>query len=185
MLMGMMPKKSLKNMSNPWSNDQLEAWKIHAIEVRLGLSEPDHIELSLAVKSKEIPLLGPFLNRSPQGEISGKSVAIQDESADEAIFWPSLSIRDRNRRQPIRRTADEALMKAAEEQFPSVVFFTAGLEAAGVPSWEIAEEITNAIHQAAQQETFVKEVVVIAGTDVQISSFQYTLNNTRLLFSKE
>jgi hypothetical protein len=163
----------------------LEAWKIHAIEVRLGLSEPEDIESGLAVKSKEIPLLGPFLNRSPQGEISGKSVAIQDESADEAIFWPSLSIRDRNRRQPIRRTADEALMKAAEEQFPSVVFFTAGLEAAGVPSWEIAEEITNAIHQAAQQETSVKEVVVIAGTDVQISSFQYTLNNTRLLFSEE
>ncbi|MGV9169508.1 MAG: hypothetical protein ACOC38_06145 [Promethearchaeia archaeon] len=102
------------------------------------------------------------MNRSPQEEVSGKSVAIQDESAEEAIFWPSLSIRDQNCRQPIRRRADEALMKAAEERFPTVMFFTAGLEASGVPSWEIAEEITNVIYQAAQQKTSVKEVVVIA-----------------------
>lgn len=170
---------------NPLSDDELESWSIGSIKVSISLSQPEGIEFDLAVKSKEIPLFGPFLNLSEDENITGKSAAIQDESADEVIFWPQLSIRDRRRRSAIRNKTSEALRLAMKNGFERIVFLTAGLEATGVPSWEVAEECSKAVYLHSGEDTSVKGIWVIAGTHVQINSFRYVLNNVNILFSKD
>jgi len=76
-------------------------------------------------------------------------------------------------------------LKAAEAaNVSSVGFFTLGLEASRVPSWEVAEEIVKAVFDHAKEGTGLDRVMLVASSPIQVSSFQYALGNVSLLSSR-
>ncbi len=112
---------------------------------------------------------------------SGPVSAKEASSAEDIEYWPEISMGNPQRRKVIFHAASEALQKADLLEKTSVGFSTLGLEAARIPTWEIAEEIVRALYRHCKEDCGIENVVIIAASPTQVSSLQYALDNVRII----
>ncbi len=147
------------------------------IKVRLGPCKDDKLDLALMSSN-----LLAGLNVGAAS--AGLGITIQEQpSAEKAEYWPVLSMDTPNRRLAIYEAVKHTLETAERTEAERVGIFTLGLEVARVPSWEVAEEISKAVYDYSKMTTCVREVVVVASSPTQVSSFQYALNNISIITS--
>jgi hypothetical protein len=148
----------------------LVKWKFSEISVLVYLSYPDDSDIDLVLKTSGI-VLG-----------TGKSrITIQEKSDARNIeYWPDISLNNPKRRNMIYKAATDFLLKAESISASTVGFYTTGLEAARIPSWEIAEELVRAVMKHSKDSTCIKEILFVASSPTQMSSFQFALNNSNL-----
>ena len=148
-------------------------WLFHEVAVGIELGPFDDSGIGLIVKCNDIPL---------NIDLGTGSVSAQEATSADAIeYWPEISMGNPQRRKVIFHAASEALQKAEMLQKTSVGFSTLGLEAARIPTWEIAEEIVRALHRHCKENCNIQKVVIIAATPTQVSSLQYALDNVRII----
>jgi hypothetical protein len=147
------------------------------ITVRLGPYKDDKLDVALMSSN--------VLAGVDSGAASGSlGITVQEQpSADKAEYWPVLSMGTPNRRSAIYEAVKNTLDTAERTDAERVGIFTLGLEVARVPSWEVAEEISKAVYDHSKVTTRVREVVVVASSPTQVSSFQYALNNISIISS--
>ncbi|UCH05340.1 MAG: hypothetical protein JSW05_04025 [Candidatus Thorarchaeota archaeon] len=147
------------------------------IKVRLGPYKDDKLDLALMSSS--------VLAEVDSGAASGGlGITIQEQpSAEKAEYWPVLTMDTPNRRSVIYEAVKNTLDTANRDEAERIGIFTLGLEVARVPSWEVAEEISKAVYDHSKLTTHVREVVVVASSPTQVSSFQYALQNISVISS--
>ncbi len=134
----------------------------------------DDSDMDLVIKSKSIPLALDAAGL--------QNISVQEATeAKDTEFWPTITLSDPNRRDIINTTTSEALLKAEEKEGKVVGIFTLGLEAARVPSWEVAEEIIKAVHIHSKNNSSLKKIMIVASSPTQVSSFQYVLDNISVI----
>ena len=142
-------------------------WSLGNLNVIVELGYNDDSDLDLVVKAQDISL---------------GSVTIKEGSnAEGVIFWPGISMSNPDRRTAIFTAASGALEKAVDMKAKRIGFFTMGLEVSRIPSWEVAEEIVKAIASHSKTENSLNRVLLVASSPMQVSSFQYALNNVSIL----
>jgi len=155
------------------------------MDISVVLGPYDDSKIDLVVKSKAIPLgldSGSILGTG--GTPGGLGITVQEASTvDNITFWPGITIKDANRRASIYSTAKGALDEAERLESKSIGFFTLGLEVSGVPSWEVAEEIMKAIHAHSKGNHNLKQVLIVASSPTQVSSFNYVMDNVSIITS--
>ena len=110
--------------------------------------------------------------------IKKERITIQESSnAEEVLHWPAISMDNPERRTVIYSAALRALETADGLKAGNVGLFTMGLEVSRIPSWEVADEIVKAIVSHSKTETGLNRVLLVASSPIQVSSFQYALNN--------
>jgi hypothetical protein len=156
---------------------------LRGIVVSVQLGPYDDSELGLVVKAENISLgVPPSSVVGTDGSIEGLGISIREASNAERIrHWPSVSIQDPDRRKIVYRAAREALDDAENVNASSVGFFTLALEVSRIPSWEVAEEIIKAVHDHSKEQSCIEKVLLIASSPIQVSSFQFVLNNFRII----
>jgi hypothetical protein len=153
----------------------LSTHNLGGISVSVQLGPYDDSALGLVVTAENIPV----------GVFEQFGVSVKEASNAERIrHWPNVSIQDPNRRKIVYSTAREALLDAEQVNASSVGFFTLALEVSRVPSWEVAEEIIKAVHDHSKEQSCVEKVMLIASSPIQVSSFQFVLNNFRIIKSQ-
>jgi hypothetical protein len=145
----------------------LDGWSLGSISVCVELGHEDDSDIDLVVKSSDIPL---------SLEKSGITVK-EGSNAEGVLHWPSIKMSNPNRRQEIYDSTKSALETAEKVEAKKVGFFTTALEVARVPSWEVAEEIVKAVHNHSRNESKLNQILLVASSPIQVSSFQYVLNN--------
>ena len=151
----------------------MSEWNLENIRIEVKLGPHDDSEMGVVVKSKAIPIGIPA--------VGGPNISIQEPTnAEHVEYWPTLTMKNDDRRQQIFGSATKALETAEKLGKTNVGFFTMGLEAARVPSWEVAEEIIKAVYAHSKEHSHVETIVLVASSPTQLSSFQYTLNNASL-----
>lgn len=145
----------------------MDGWSLGSISVCVELGHEDDSDIDLVVKAGDLPL---------SLEKSGITVK-EGSNAEGVVHWPSIKMSSPNRRQEIYDSAKNALETAERVKAKNVGFFTTALEVARVPSWEVAEEIVKAVHSHSQIESKLDRVLLVASSPIQVSSFQYVLNN--------
>jgi hypothetical protein len=145
--------------------------------VRLGPYKYD--KLDLVLKSSNV------LAATDSAPIpGGLGITIQEQSsAEKAEYWPVLTLDTPDRRSAIYGAVKNILDTAERDEAERVGIFTLGLEVARVPSWEVAEEISKAVYDYSKLAKHVREVLVIASSPTQVSSFQYALDNISIISS--
>lgn len=147
--------------------DNLDGWSLGSISICVELGHEDDSDMDLVVKANEIPL---GLDKS--------GITVKEGSnAAEVLHWPGITMRNPNRRQEIYDSAKSALEKAEKVEAKNIGFYTTGLEVGRVPSWEVAEEIVKAVRHHIQNKSNLDRVLLVASSPIQVSSFQYVLNN--------
>lgn len=142
-------------------------WSLGNLRVIIGLGGIDDSDIDLAVKTKDIKL----------GR-KGPSITVQEGSnAEETLYWPGISLDNPDRRSVIYTAAKGALETAEGLNAGKVGFFTMGFEVSRIPSWEVAEEIVKAILNHSKTGSGLNSILLVASSPIQVSSFQYTLNN--------
>ena len=152
--------------------DSLE-WLFRDISVRVEMGPFDDADLGLVVKARNLPL-----------GLDAIGVAITAEeasSAENVEYWPAISMGNPDRRKVVFHSAIQALQRAESLKQKTIGFFTLGLEVERIPTWEIAEEIVKALHRHCQDECNIEKVVLVASSPTQVSSFQYALDNVRVI----
>lgn len=142
-------------------------WFLGNFDVIVELGHNDDSDLDLVVKAQDISL----------GSVTVK----EGSNAEDVIFWPGISMSNPDRRTEIFTTASRALERAEDMKAKKVGFFTMGLEVSRIPSWEVAEEIVKAIAGHSKTENSLDRVLLVASSPMQVSSFQYALNNISIL----
>jgi hypothetical protein len=145
----------------------LDGWSLGSISVCVELGHEDDSDIDLVVKASDIPL---------SLEKSGITVK-EGSNAEGVLHWPSIKMSNPNRRQEIYDSTKSALETAEKVEAKKVGFFTTALEVARVPSWEVAEEIVKAVHNHSRNESKLNQILLVASSPIQVSSFQYVLNN--------
>ena len=153
----------------------MEKWKFGKISVLAYLSYPDDSDIDLVLKTSGIAL------------DTGKSrITIQEKSNARYVeYWPDISLNNPKRRNMIYKAAIDFLLKAERISASTVGFYTTGLEAARIPSWEIAEELVRAVMKHSKDSTCIQDILFVASSPTQMSSFQFALNNSSLYMSVE
>ena len=164
----------------------MEQYSVGNIAVAVKLGPYDDSELDLVVKSQDIPLgITPGGVIGGGGTVGGFGITIKEASNSEnVVHWPTISITDPDRRQAIYTAATEALNVAEDLEAKQIGFFTMGLEASRVPSWEIAEEIVKAINNHSKNNPLVEKIMLVASSPTQVSSFNYAVNNISIISKK-
>lgn len=145
----------------------MSVWSLGNLSVIIQLGDIDDSDIDLAVKTKDIKL----------GR-KGPSITVQEGSnAEETLYWPVISSDNPDRRSAIYAAAVGALEAAEGLKAEKVGFFTMGFEVSRIPSWEVAEEIVKAIVIHSKTESGLNSVLLAASSPIQVSSFQYALNN--------
>jgi hypothetical protein len=148
-------------------------WLFQDVSVCVEIGPFDDDGIGLVLKAKTIPM---------GLEINGVPITVQEAGTSENVeYWPSISLGNPQRRSVIFHAASEALQKAELLKQTSIGFFTLGLEAASIPSWEIAEEIVRALHRHCKEECNIEKVVIVASSPTQVSSLQYALDNVQII----
>ena len=142
-------------------------WSLGNFDVIVELGHNDDSDLDLVVKAQDISL----------GSVTVK----EGSNAEDVIFWPGISMSNPDRRAEIFTAASGALDRAVDMKAKKVGFFTMGLEVSRIPSWEVAEEIVKAIASHSKTENSLDRVLLVASSPMQVSSFQYALNNISVL----
>ena len=148
-------------------------WLFRDISVQVALGPYDDTNLGLVIKAKELPMgIG----------IGSKPITAQESTSSENVeYWPNISMSNPQRRKVIFHAASEALQKAELMGKTKIGFSTLGLEAASIPTWEIAEELVKALYRHCKNECKIEQVVIIASTPTQVSSLQYALDNVSII----
>ncbi|MBN2229156.1 MAG: hypothetical protein JW779_06140 [Candidatus Thorarchaeota archaeon] len=156
---------------------------IGGISVSVRLGPHNDSDIGLVVKAKEIPVgISPSGVIGAGGTIGGFGITIKESTNAEIIrHWPSVSILDPDRRKVVYQTAKNALSDAEEANVASVGFYTMALEVARVPSWEIAEELVKAVYEHSKDGCGLENVILVASSPTQVSSFQFALNNIKII----
>jgi hypothetical protein len=145
----------------------LGGWSLGNLSVIVELGDTDDTKLDLAIKTKDIKL----------GR-KGPSITVQEGSnAEETLYWPGVTLDNPDRRSAIYAAALDALEAADGLKAEKVGFFTMGFEVSRIPSWEVAEEIVKAIVIHSKKESGLNSILLVASSPIQVSSFQYALNN--------
>lgn len=145
----------------------MEGWSLGNLIVKVELGHKDDSDIDVVVKTKDIGLGN-----------SRTSITVQEGSnAGEVLYWPGITLENPNRRSEIYTTALWALETAIGLKARNVGFFTMGLEVSRIPSWEVAEEIVKAIASHSKSDCEITNVLLIASSPIQLSSFQFALNN--------
>lgn len=145
----------------------LGGWSLGNVSVIVEMGNFDDSEIDLAVKTKDIRIGG-----------KGPSITVQEgSSAEETLYWPGITLDNPDRRSAIYAAASAALETAAGLKAEKVGFFTMGFEVSRIPSWEVAEEIVKAIVNHSKTESDLNSIFLVASSPIQVSSFQYALNN--------
>ena len=145
----------------------LGGWFLGNLSVNVELGNIDDSKLDVVVKTKDITLGS-----------TAASITIQEGSdAEEVIYWPGISLSNPERRSAIYDAALGAMKTAEGLKAQKVGFFTLGLELSRIPSWEVAEEIVKAIINHSKSECGLNSITLVASSPMQVSSFQYALNN--------
>ncbi|NHJ13547.1 MAG: hypothetical protein EAX95_07705 [Candidatus Thorarchaeota archaeon] len=155
------------------------------IQVCIILGPYDDSRIRIAVKSEIIPMgldAGGILGGG--GTIGGFGITIKEATkAENVLYWPRITLEEPNRRTMIFDAARGALEKAERLDSNEIGFFTLGLEVSRIPSWEIAEEIAKAVYMHSQVEHKLKQVVLVASSPTQVSSFHFAIDNIRVITS--
>ncbi|TFG32754.1 hypothetical protein EU527_09490 [Candidatus Thorarchaeota archaeon] len=153
------------------------------IEVQVIMGKFDDSNLDLVVKAQDIPLgLSPSGVIGAGGTVGGFGITIKEaSSADIVLQWPAVAIEDPDRREVLYQATKNALQSAEEMDASKIGLFTMGLEVSRIPSWEIAEEIVQAIKEHSNGETTIRKVVIVVSSPIQMSSFQFALDNLILV----
>ncbi|MFX0046109.1 MAG: hypothetical protein ACFE8Z_09695 [Candidatus Hermodarchaeota archaeon] len=147
------------------------------IKVRLGPYKDEKLDLALMSSN----VLAGVDSGAASG---GLGITIQEQpSAEKAEYWPVLTMNTPDRRSAIYEAVKNTLETAERDEVERIGIFTLGLEIARVPSWEVAEEISKAVYDHSKVTTRATEVVVVASSPTQVSSFQYALNNISVISS--
>lgn len=164
----------------------MEYHSVDGIRVSVTLGRFDDSELDLVVKSQDIPLGTTSTGIIGTGKTTGGfGFTIKEaSSANSVIHWPTISILNPNRREAIYEATSNALKSADKIQAELIGFFTMGLEVARIPSWEIAEEIIKAINDHPKKESLLNRIILVASSPIQVSSFQYAINNVSIISQK-
>ncbi len=145
----------------------LGGWLLGNLSVNVELGKFDDSKLDVVVKTKDIALGS-----------EAASITIQEGSdAEQVIYWPGISLSNPERRSAIYDAAIGAMEAAEGLKAQKVGFFTMGLEVSRIPSWEVAEEIVKAIINHSKSKCGLSNVILVASSPIQVSSFQYALNN--------
>ncbi|MFX1559704.1 MAG: hypothetical protein ACFFBL_03885 [Promethearchaeota archaeon] len=149
-------------------------WSLGNLSVIVQLGNINDSNIGLAVKTKDIRI----------GR-KGPHITVQEGSnAEETIYWPSIALENPDRRSAIYAAASAALETAAALKAEKVGFFTMGFEVSRIPSWEVAEEIVKAIVNHSKTTSGLNSVFLVASSPIQVSSFQYALNNIATIVSQ-
>lgn len=161
----------------------MDQYSIGDVNVSVILGRFDDSELDLVVKAQDIPLgitQGGVIGGG--GTVGGFGITIKEASnAENVIHWPSISMDNPDRRNAIYSATMEVLNSAEKNEASKIGFFTMGLEVSRLPSWEIAEEIVKAINNYSKENTLLDEIVLVASSPTQVSSFQYALSNIEII----
>lgn len=149
--------------------NKVDEWSVGGITVFLTLGPFDDAELDLSVKTEKL-----------LPDIGGITI-IEPSSAKQVEFWPSVSVKDLNRRKTLYEAVKNLLKTAEESEAKDIGFFTMGLEVSRVPSWEVAEELVKAIKEHGDLGSSLKTIILVAGSPTQISSFHYALDNQHII----
>jgi len=149
----------------------LGEWSLGNFNVIVELGHNDDSDIAVVVKTKEI-IMGRKKTR----------ISIQEASnAKEVLYWPGIAMDNPDRRSMIYSAALGALEKANGLEADNVGLFTMGLEVSRIPSWEVADEIVKAIVSHSKTGTGLNQVLLVASSPIQVSSFQYALNNIQTI----
>jgi hypothetical protein len=149
-------------------------WTLGNLSVNVELGDFDDSNMDLVVKTKDI-MLGS----------RGSTITVKEgSSAEEIRYWPGISLSNPDRRDQIYTATMEALEAAKEINAHRVGFYTMGFELSRIPSWEVAEEIVKAIVTHSKTENSLDAVSLVAGSPIQVSSFQFALNNIATIMPK-
>ena len=156
------------------------------IKVAIILGRFDDSKLDLVVKAQDIPLGVPSIGTGTRTALSGDTgVTVKEASnAENIIHWPTITLSNPNRRKEIYKAVVEALDSAEEINASQIGFFTMGLEIARLPTWEIAEEIVKAINEFSKRDSQVTQIMLVASSPTQVSSFQFAVNNISIISGK-
>lgn len=159
----------------------MNEWSMNGLLVKLENGPHDDVGMDYVVKSKRIGYMPLQAVGTFPGKV-GPAIQVQEMTlAKKVAYWPEVSLKDFGRRTMIYEATKKALDDANGLKAVEVGFFTVGLEVAGVPSWEVAEEIVKAVHEYSVNKGTISTAVLVAGSPIQVSSFQYALNNRVLL----
>jgi hypothetical protein len=145
----------------------LGGWSLGNLYVLVELGHNDDSDIDVVVKTREIAL----------GTKKASITVKEGSNAEEVLYWPGISMGNPDRRSVIYDAAKGALETADSLKAQKLGFFTMGLEVSRIPSWEIAEEIVKAIVSHTKTGCGLNSVVLVASSPIQVSSFQYALNN--------
>jgi hypothetical protein len=156
----------------------LEHHDLRGIDISVKLGPYDDSDIGLVVKAQSIPIgVSSNVSKADRFEVTIKEAT----KAEIVRYWPNISIQDPNRRKVVYQAVKDALCDAEKAKVSSVGFFTLALEISRVPSWEVAEEITKAVYDHVKKGTTLDRIVIVASSPIQVSSFQYTLSNIKII----
>lgn len=155
------------------------------IQVHVVLGPYDDSEMCVVVKTETIPMglsTGGILEGG--GTIGSFGITVKEAtSAKNVMYWPGITLENPNRRAMIFDAARSALEEAEHLDSKDIGFFTLGLEASRIPSWEVAEEIAKAVYMHSQVVHKLRQVVLVASSPTQVSSFHYAIDNIDVITS--
>lgn len=145
----------------------MSGWSLGNLSVNVELGNVDDSNIDVVVKTKDITL----------GSKGARITVNEASNAAEVLYWPGITMDNPDRRSVIYTAALGALETAEGLKAQKVGFFTMGFEVSRIPSWEVAEEIVRAIVSHSKAECSLGSVLLVASSPIQVSSFQYALNN--------
>lgn len=145
----------------------MSGWSLGTLSVNVELGNVDDSNIDVVVKTKDITL----------GSKGARITVNEASNAAEVLYWPGITMDNPDRRSIIYTAALGALETAEGMKAQKVGFFTMGFEVSRIPSWEVAEEIVKAIVSHSKAECSLDSVLLVASSPIQVSSFQYALNN--------
>lgn len=152
----------------------MKNWSLGTLSIDVTLGDIDDSEIDLVVKTKDIVI----------GSKDAQFTVKEGSNAKEVLYWPGLSISSPDRRSMIYSAAISALQSADGCDAKRVGFFTMGFEVSRIPSWEVAEEIIRAIINHSKSDSCISDIILVAGSPIQLSSFQFALNNVATIVPK-
>lgn len=155
---------------------------IGSIAVSLIHGGHDDSGLDIIIRAKDIAIgvdIGGTM--TSRGSPGGFGVTVQESSsAANVVYWPTISMTDPARRESIYAAVNDALEEADNIDAKGIGFYTMGLEISKIPSWEVAEEIVRAVVRYSKNCESRRTIYLVASSPIQVSSFQYALNNASL-----
>ena len=160
----------------------MSEWMIGSLAVSLIHGGHDDSDLDLVIRTKDITVGVDIGGSLTSGGSTGRfGISVQESSAAaNVVFWPSLSMTDLTRRETIYSAAKGVLDTAENLDAKGIGFYTLGLEVSKIPSWEVAEEIVRAVVRYSKNCERGRTIYLVASSPIQVSSFQYALNNAGL-----